>query len=129
MTLTVQGAGTITRGSSNKAALFKINDGGKLIIKGTTGNTAGGINIQPKDVNVSMTNCVIDGCYSPAGSAIYLKGSGSGPVNITKTIIQNCTTEGGTIRTNGGGNWQLTVKESVIRNNYLDGFGAAFYRK
>lgn len=168
VTLTIQGAGTITRGSSNKAALFKINDGGKLIIKGTTGNnndivingnkskvtatspvidcyekldltnvtiknnsnsgnTAGGINIQPKDVNVSMTNCVIDGCYSPAGSAIYLKGSGSGPVNITKTIIQNCTTEGGTIRTNGGGNWQLTVQESVVRNNYSNGFGGAFY--
>lgn len=161
VTLTIKGAGKITRASTYEGIMFQINDGGALVITGSEGNnndiviTGNGANVtatspvidcseklsltnvtiknnkgtkkggcivaQPKDVNINITNCVISGCTSKHGSALYLIGEGSGPVNVTRTIIEKCEILedgwGGTIRTNGGGNWQLTLEDCVIRNN------------
>ena len=77
----------------------------------------------------NIKNCIVESCDSATGSVMYLKGAGNAKIKIYRTIFQNndSTTQngGGCIGTEGSGKWQMTIEESVFRNNYGGRLGGA----
>ena len=78
--------------------------------------------------NLTLTNCVIDNCRAPHGSAIYFTGNSMGKATITDTVIKNCVSyghkayttgddQGGTIRSNGANGTFVVLERCIIQNN------------
>jgi len=139
-TLTINGNGTIKRGSSHKGILFQINDGGKLIIRGSTGNNNdividGGSSANCENVirvneSMDLTNVTIQNNYvysstdgdtskSYSGGAIFVTSTTDINSNIilSNCRIANCrAVEASGIYLNGGGAANVTISRTVFEN-------------
>lgn len=83
-----------------------------------------------KTVNSTLTNVTIDGCKAPEGSAIMFQNSCGGTINIKNSVIKNCEstgTYGGTIRTQGSANCNVTIESCHIHDNISNRHGGGVY--
>ena len=115
------------------------------------GYSGGAIRIQGAGATVvngptTLDNCIIQKCAAGHGSALQITTQNtcadntptSCPVSLTDCIIQHCytginnqsgetSTEGGTIRTNGGAISNLNLTRVQVLNNYSGHSGAGIY--
>ena len=83
-----------------------------------------------KTVSSTITNTTIDGCKAPEGSAIMLQNNCGGQIIISNSTVKNCEstgTYGGTIRTQGSFNGNVTIESCNITNNISNRHGGGVY--
>lgn len=76
---------------------------------------------------LKMTNCVVENCRAPHGSAIYFRGNSMGRATVKNTVFKNCVTygkteldgddQGGTIRSNGQNGSIVIFEQCIFQNN------------
>ena len=100
---------------------------GGAILYGRSGET------NPATINSILDKVTIQGCTADSGSAIMIRSYTKGSVTMQNgCVIQNCTAvvesdQGGTIRTNGGVNVQMTIDGCTIKDNDGGNNGGAIY--
>ena len=83
-----------------------------------------------KTVNSTLTNVTISGCQAPEGSAIMFHNNCGGNITITNSTIEGCKstgTYGGTIRTQGSANCNVSIESCNIINNISNRHGGGIY--
>ena len=79
-----------------------------------------------------LTRVTIQACWAKDGSAVYFRGNDYHNATMTSCVIEKCnavsdSSEGGSIRTNGGVKTSLTIDGCTIRNNHSHSYGAGIY--
>ena len=128
VTLKILGSGTITRGTSNTDFLFKIEDGGALVIGDSSSNIVlEGKNIEANsaiycDENLTLTNVTIkNNCNAKStnagGVTITSKTTVDSKITITNCKIINCKASAGSAMYLGGsGAANVVMSKSIIEN-------------
>ena len=85
---------------------------------------------------MTMTDVTIEGCYAPAGAAIYFQSEDYHKATMTRVTIRGCYTDGdensegidygnGIIRTNGGVRTDCTMNNCTVTKNRTENAGGA----
>ncbi len=129
-TLTINGSGTIKRGSSHNGNMFNIQDGGKLVISGTTGRIVidGGSrknvdNVIECNESLELTKVTIQNNYTLGeyyyGGAIDItaKTTNDSVIKLTDCIINNCkAVDASAIYLHGDGAAKVTLSRTIVEN-------------